>query len=68
MRSQTGCTVGFDKGLFTGYTDWRVGTLNSRDAGHVRGDRCPSCGGKAGSAGKGTIKWSIGDAEVFLTD
>ena len=57
-----------DKGLFAGYTDWKVGTLYSRDAARLRGKRCPNCGGEVELAGKGTIVCPFCDAEVFLTD
>ena len=57
-----------DKGLFAGYTDWTKGTLYSRDAARLRGNRCPNCGGEVVLAGKGTIKCPFCGAEIFLTD
>ena len=57
-----------DKGLFAGYTDWAKGTLYSRDAAQLRGNRCPNCGGEVVLAGKGTIKCPFCGAEIFLTD
>jgi hypothetical protein len=57
-----------DKGLFAGYTDWRAGTLHSREASALRGSRCPNCGGALEVAGKGTVVCPYCDAEVFLTD
>src|SRR5262245_40452461 len=32
-------------GLFTGYVNWDKGTLYSRDASQLKGNKCPNCGG-----------------------
>ena len=57
-----------DKGLFAGYTDWKAGTLYSREASELRGERCPNCGGEVALVGKGTVKCPFCGAEVFLTE
>ena len=57
-----------NKGLFTGYTNWDEGTLYSRDAADLRGDKCPSCGGEVELAGKGVVGCPYCGAEVFLTN
>ena len=57
-----------NKGLFTGYTNWDEGTLYSRDAAELRGDKCPSCGGELEVAGKGVVSCPYCGAEVFLTE
>lgn len=56
------------KGLFAGYIDWNEGTLYSRDAGQLRGDKCPNCGGAVELAGKGVVKCPYCGAEIFLTE
>jgi len=55
------------KGLFTGYTNWDEGTLYSRDAAQLHGDKCPSCGGEVKLAGKGVVRCPYCGAEIFLT-
>lgn len=56
------------KGLFAGYINWDEGTLYSRDAAQLRGDKCPNCGGEVELAGKGVIKCPYCGVEIFLTD
>ena len=56
-----------DKGLFAGYINWDDGTLYSRDAAQMRGNKCPNCGGELELAGKGVVKCPYCGAEVFLT-
>jgi len=55
------------KGLFAGYINWDEGTLYSRDAAQLHGNKCPSCGGELELAGKGTVKCPYCGAEIFLT-
>ncbi|MEA3340350.1 MAG: hypothetical protein U9R15_10325 [Chloroflexota bacterium] len=55
------------KGLFAGYINWDDGTLYSRDAAQLRGDKCPSCGGEVELAGKGMVECPYCGAEIFLT-
>jgi hypothetical protein len=55
------------KGLFAGYINWDEGTLYSRDAGQLRGDKCPNCGGEVELAGKGVVQCPYCGAEIFLT-
>jgi len=55
------------KGLFAGYINWDEGTLYSRDAAQLRGNKCPHCGGKVELAGKGTVQCPYCGAEIFLT-
>lgn len=56
-----------DKGLFAGYVNWDEGTLYSRDAAQLRGNKCPNCGGTVELAGKGVVKCPYCGAEIFLT-
>ena len=56
------------KGLFAGYTNWDEGTLYSRDAAQLRGNKCPNCGGEVKLAGKGVVECPYCGAEIFLTD
>jgi len=55
------------KGLFAGYINWDEGTLISRDAAQLRGNKCPSCGGELELAGKGVVQCPFCGAEIFLT-
>ncbi|MBU0704362.1 MAG: zinc ribbon domain-containing protein [Chloroflexi bacterium] len=55
------------KGLFAGYVNWDDGTLYSRDAAQLRGNKCPSCGGQVELVGKGMIECPYCGAEIFLT-
>jgi len=55
------------KGLFAGYVNWDEGTLYSRDAAQLRGNKCPSCGGELELAGKGVVQCPFCGAEIFLT-
>jgi hypothetical protein len=55
------------KELFAGYINWDEGTLYSRDAGQLRGDKCPNCGGEVELAGKGVVQCPYCGAEIFLT-
>ena len=56
------------KGLFAGYINWDEGTLYSRDAAQLRGNKCPNCGGEVELAGKGVVQCPYCGAEIFLTD
>jgi len=56
------------KGLFAGYINWDEGTLYSRDASQLRGNKCPNCGGEVELAGKGVVQCPYCGAEIFLTD
>ncbi len=56
------------KGLFAGYVNWDEGTLYSRDAAQLRGNKCPSCGGELELAGKGVVQCPFCGAEIFLTE
>lgn len=56
-----------DKGLFAGYVNWDEGTLYSRDAAQLHGQKCPSCGGAVELAGKGVVRCPYCGAEIFLT-
>lgn len=53
-------------GLFTGYVNWDKGTLYSRDASQLKGNKCPNCGGEQEFAGKGVIQCKYCGAEIFL--
>jgi hypothetical protein len=55
------------KELFAGYVNWDEGTLYSRDAAQLRGDKCPNCGGEVELAGKGVVQCPYCGAEIFLT-
>ena len=55
------------KELFAGYINWDEGTLYSRDAAQMSGNKCPNCGGEVELAGKGVIKCPYCGAEIFLT-
>jgi len=56
-----------NKELFSGYIDWDEGTLYSRDAAQLRGNKCPNCGGEVELAGKGMVKCPYCGAEIFLS-
>lgn len=53
-------------GLFTGYVNWDKGTLYSRDASQLKGNKCPNCGGEQEFVGKGVIQCKYCGAEIFL--
>ncbi len=55
-----------DKGLFTGYINWDEGTLYSRDAAQLTGNKCPNCGGEVELVGKGVVQCPFCGAEIFL--
>jgi len=54
------------KGLFTGYIDWKSGTLFAAEAAKVGSTTCPNCGGVRELAGKGVVKCPYCGAELFL--
>jgi ribosomal protein S27AE len=55
------------RGKFTGYINWHEDTIYSAEAEKLRaGERCPSCGGELGLAGKGVIHCGNCGTEVFL--
>ena len=54
------------KGLFTGYIDWKSGTLFAKDAGSMQSTKCPNCGGVRELVGKGVVKCPYCGAELFL--
>jgi len=55
-----------DKGLFTGYIDWKSSTLYAADAAKMETTTCPNCGGKRELVGKGVVKCPFCGAELFL--
>lgn len=55
-----------DKGLFTGYVNWKDGTLTSGEAAALKDHKCPSCGGELTLAGKGTVACPYCGTEIFL--
>lgn len=55
------------RGLFSGYVDWKKGVLYSVDARQLQGQQhCPNCGGALELAGKGLIRCPYCGAEIFL--
>ena len=54
------------KGLFTGYIDWKSGTLFAKDAASMQSTKCPNCGGERELVGKGVVKCPYCGAELFL--
>lgn len=54
------------KGLFTGYIDWKSGTLYAQDAATMQSTKCPNCGGVREMVGKGVVKCPYCGAELFL--
>ena len=56
------------RGLFSGYVDWRQGTLYSVEASKLQGQKtCPNCGGQLELGGKGLVTCPYCGAEIFLT-
>jgi len=56
------------KGLFTGYIDWKSGTLYARDAASMQTTKCPNCGGVRELVGKGVVKCPYCGAELFIKE
>ncbi len=54
------------KGLFTGYIDWKSGTLFAKDAAAMQTNKCPNCGGERELVGKGVVKCPYCGAELFI--
>ncbi|HNS38843.1 MAG: hypothetical protein LC131_10580 [Anaerolineae bacterium] len=55
-------------GLYSGYINWKEGTLYSSEASELRNlDRCKNCGGKLELAGKGVIRCPYCGTEYFLS-
>ncbi|HOG48025.1 MAG TPA: zinc ribbon domain-containing protein [Anaerolineae bacterium] len=54
------------KGLFTGYIRWEEGILYARDAGEMRTNKCPNCGGERELVGKGIVRCPYCGSELFL--
>ena len=54
------------KGLFTGFIDWKSGTLYAKDAATMQSTKCPNCGGVREMVGKGVVKCPYCGAELFL--
>lgn len=58
------------KGLFTGYVDWKGGTLVAQDAAQIQSTEasgtCPNCGGQVSLGGKGLVRCDYCGAEIFL--
>lgn len=55
-------------GLYSGYINWKEGTLYSSEASELRNlDRCKNCGGQLELAGKGVIRCPYCGTEYFLS-
>ena len=54
------------KGLFTGYINWNDGILYAREAGEMRTNKCPNCGGERELVGKGVVRCPYCGSELFL--
>jgi DNA-directed RNA polymerase subunit RPC12/RpoP/uncharacterized protein YjeT (DUF2065 family) len=59
------------KGLFTGFVDWKAGTVVAQDAAQIQTTStngvCPNCGGRVEMVGKGTVGCPYCGAEIFLS-
>jgi len=55
------------KDLFRGYVDWDKGELVSAEAAQIKGDSCPSCGGRLQLAGKGLVRCPFCGTETYLS-
>ncbi len=54
--------------VFSGYVNWKDGTLFSADASQLRQlDKCKNCGGELTLAGKGVVVCKFCGTEYFLT-
>jgi DNA-directed RNA polymerase subunit RPC12/RpoP len=55
-----------NKGLFTGYIDWKSGTLYAKEAAEMQTNKCPNCGAPRELVGKGIVKCEYCGAELFV--
>jgi hypothetical protein len=53
-------------GLLRGYVNWEKGLLYSAEAGQIKNDLCPNCGGQLTLAGKGVITCPYCGTDIFL--
>jgi ribosomal protein S27AE len=53
-------------GLLKGYVNWDKGLLYSAEAGQLKNNICPNCGGQLALAGKGVITCPYCGTDIFL--